>query len=364
MQSHTKLFWKIRLQTILWLVLILGFISSLPVILNWPTMYIYILIASVLTAIPLGWLLTKICHSHSVKTNWIRCSVGLFFFATGVASLPIYYSIVITETNPALQPQAVLVNGDKTVTFQGMQHIGSENFYKSVIYDVEEALSNGFVIYYEGVQTNSPESKDFFEKLTAGITGGQKHLDETYSAIGKACGLKFQLDYFGLLEADKKEHPERHVIADVDALELKGEFERLMKTDVKFAKANKNFFDVAEQDSSADPSAALVSFLKSGSEGQKKLAGIVCRGFMSKKIGQSDGGKVANIEPVILDYRNRELAKRITNDTNKKIFITYGAKHFSGVFELLKENDPKWEVRSVKWMRAIESPKKEYEAKL
>ncbi|MFG1483162.1 hypothetical protein ABMA79_00715 [Halobacteriovorax sp. HFRX-2_2] len=308
--------------------------------------------------------MTKICNSHTLKTNWLRCSLGLFFFSTGIVSLPIYYSIVITETNPALQPQTVLVNGDKTVTFQGMQHIGSENFYKSVIYDVEEALANGFVIYYEGVQTNSPESKDFFEKMTAGITGGQKNLAETYSAIGKACGLKFQLDYFQLLEADKKEHPERHITADVDALELKAEFERLMKTDKQFAKNNKDFFKVAEQGSGDDPSAALVSFLKSGSEGQKKLAGIVCRGFMSKNMGKSESGKVLSIEPVILDYRNRELAKRIINDSNKKIFITYGAKHFSGVLELLKENDPNWEVRSVKWMRTIETPKKEYEAKL
>ncbi|MGI4993871.1 hypothetical protein ACRXCV_14625 [Halobacteriovorax sp. GFR7] len=364
MQSHTKVFWKIRLQTIIWLVLILGFFSSLPVILNWPVLYVYILIASFLFAIPFGWLITKFCNSHTLKTNWLRCSLGLFFFSTGIASLPIYYSIVITETKPALQPQTVLVNGDKTVIFQGMQHIGSENFYKSVIYDVEEALANGFVIYYEGVQTNSPASKKFFEKITAGITGGQKDLAKTYSAIGKACGLKFQMDYFGLLDADKKEHPERHIIADVDALELKAEFNRLMKTDKKFARENKNFFKVAEQESKDDPSAAFVSFLKSGSEGQKKLAGIVCRGFMSKKIGESDSGKVTSIEPVILDYRNNELAKRIINDSNKKIFVTYGAKHLSGVLELLKENDPNWEVRSVKWMRTIETPKKNYKGKL
>lgn len=47
-------------------------------------------------------------------------------------------------------PQATLSNGSKTVVFQGMVHVGSEPFYKTVVCDIEQALSDGFVIFYEG----------------------------------------------------------------------------------------------------------------------------------------------------------------------------------------------------------------------
>lgn len=47
------------------------------------------------------------------------------------------YLIVITDTHPATVPQVTLTHGSRQVVFQGMQHIGSEHFYKAVIYDVE-----------------------------------------------------------------------------------------------------------------------------------------------------------------------------------------------------------------------------------
>lgn len=102
-------------------------------------------------------------------------------------------------------------------------------------------MSEGCVIYYEGVQTATPESKAFFEKLSHELVGGSD-LSGTYKSIDEICGMKFQLDDFGLLDADKAEHPKRHVIADVDAIEIKAEYERLMRVDPTFAKAHANDF--------------------------------------------------------------------------------------------------------------------------
>ena len=36
------------------------------------------------------------------------------------------------QADPPLLPQATLTNGQKTVVFQGMIHVGMESFYKSV----------------------------------------------------------------------------------------------------------------------------------------------------------------------------------------------------------------------------------------
>lgn len=360
--------WKIRLSTIVWFVLGLGFLLSLPIIFGWaPWVFTVVLVFAVVLAIPTAWITRAIFagdRQRSFAICWIRSTVAWVFVLCIVVAAPIYYLATITEVEPVLKPQATLTNGQKTVVFQGMQHIGSENFYKAVIYDIEKAIADGYVIYYEGVQTATPESQEFFSKLTAALTAGHTNLSSAYKAMAEACGLKFQSDYFTLLEADKKEHPERHVIADVDAIELKQEYERLMRTDPAFANQHADDFKELSGDDSTRSMAQAVTWMESGSESQKKLAGVVCRGYMTLAL-TSEGTKTpGNFAPIILDFRNRALARRIIGDPRDKIFIIYGSQHLSGVFDLLKQQDPKWTVATVKWMRTIEVPKRHLEGKL
>lgn len=362
--------WKIRLNTVFWVVLILGFLLSFPVINDWATWVFLVLLAvAAILAFPTAWfrkLIFRRDKERAFSVRWTGSVLGWFFLLCMVTAAPIYYFATIAELRPMLVPQAVLSDGQKTVVFQGMMHIGSENFYKSVIYDIEHALSEGYVIYYEEVQTTSPESKVYFEKFTKALTGGED-LSGLYKILSEASGLKFQKDYFTLLEADKKEHPERHVIADVDALELKAEYERLMQTDPAFAKAHANDFkEEAEGKVSSEDLTGFVEWLRSGSESQRKLAGIVARGIITLQMSQkAEGNKkkeegMKGFTPVVLDFRNRALVKRILEESNDKIFITYGSEHLSGVLELLQKQNPAWKVESVKWLRTIE-PSKQYE---
>jgi hypothetical protein len=110
---------------------------------------------------------------------------------------------------------------------------------------------------------------------------GQRGLSGTYKSIGEVCGMKFQLDYFGLLDADKAEHPKRHVIADVDAIELKAEYERLMREDPAFAKAHANDFQPKPATNDNAFMLKVVDWLKNGSEAQKTLGGVACRGLFT-----------------------------------------------------------------------------------
>jgi hypothetical protein len=68
-----------------------------------------------------------------------------------VLATPIYYLALRGELRPAAVPQAVLSNGPKTVVFQGMVHIGSEPYYKGMVYEVGKALTEGSALFYEGV---------------------------------------------------------------------------------------------------------------------------------------------------------------------------------------------------------------------
>ena len=350
--------WRIRLQAIAWFVLVAAFVLGLPILLGWGygLLLLLVLVAAVL-AVAGAWVIRRFSPTAAGRpfaSVWSRTLPGWTLILGVLVAAPFYYLMVVTDTRPATVPQVSLTNGSKRVVFQGMQHIGSEHFYQAVIYDVEKALSEGYVSYYEGVQTSTPESKAFFEKLSHELVGGSD-LSETYKSIGEVCGMKFQLDYFGLLEADKAEHPKRHLVADVDALELKAEYERLMREDPAFAKAHADDFQPRPATNDNAFMLKVVEWLKSGSAAQKTLGGLTCRGLftLSQDTASTAPGRMA---PVILDFRNRALAQRIMQSPDDRIFITYGAAHLPGLVAELRKLDPKWAVGSVKWLRTIEAP--------
>lgn len=350
--------WRIRLQAIAWFVLLVAFVLGVPILLGWGYGLLALLVlGAALLAVASAWLLRRLSPTATRRpfaSVWLRNLLGWTLILGVLVAVPFYYLMVVADTRPATVPQVALTNGSKRVVFQGMQHIGSEHFYQAVIYDVEKALSEGYVSWYEGVQTPTPESKAFFEKLSHELVGGSD-LSGTYKSIGEICGIKFQLDYFGLLEADKAEHPKRHLVADVDALELKAEYERLMREDAAFAKAHANDF---KPKPSTDDNALMlkaVEWLKKGSESQKTLGGVACRGLFSLNQPAEDSPP-GHMEPVMLEFRNRALAQRIMQSNDDKIFITYGAAHLPGLVAELRKLDPKWAVGSVKWLRTIEAP--------
>ena len=118
-------------------------------------------------AIPVAWIIRRLFRGQRqqrVSTSYLRGWVGLTFLLSILVATPIYGIALITELRPLIVPQAELSNGKKTVVFQGMMHIGSEGFYKGVVYDIENALSQGYVIYYEGVRPSTPEAAASVQK--------------------------------------------------------------------------------------------------------------------------------------------------------------------------------------------------------
>lgn len=271
-----------------------------------------------------------------------------------LAGVPVYWLIVREATHPLLLPQVTLSNGATTVVFQGMVHVGSEGFYKSLVYDLENALTNGYKLYYEGLKNSTPEADAWFSKQFA----GGNDLGTNYKALARNCGLQYQIDYFQLLVADMRAHPDRHLTADVDTQELKAEYDRLMATDKKFSAALEAEHTTSSgEGESFDPMAKLMRWTEA-SPSHQTLGGILCRGFFTVALTSHLESKAEGhpLDRLLLDFRNRHLADTIAAEVHPRIFVTYGAEHFRGVFQLLKEKDPRWRIQSVKWARPISTP--------
>jgi hypothetical protein len=365
----------IAVQAILWFVLTGLALLGLLAIANWATWVPVALVAiGFLIAVPV-YLVRRAFASDKTRVGWLKSYVPMALASTlvllALAGLPIYYLALRAENRPLIAPQVTLTDGQRTLVLQGMSHVGSEEFYKSVVYDLENALTQGFTLFYEGVQRSPGEGDAWFSTYLA--QGG--NLSENYKALSGVCGLRFQLDYFTLLEADRAEHPGRHVAADVSALDMKREFDRLAAEDPGFKQWAETEAG-ASKGKGGDPSLAqIVGFLKDSTPGQRQIAGILCRGVFSIALqpahqgdgkgegeSQGEGRATYSMSPVILDFRNRALVERIVNSDAQKIYVTYGAEHIPGLLTLLEDQPKPWKVLSAKWSRALSEPR-EYQGR-
>lgn len=62
---------------------------------------------------------------------------------------PLSWLILQSALNPLALPRITLSEGSRQGVFQGMVHIGSEGFYRSVVYDMLRARDAGPVLYFE-----------------------------------------------------------------------------------------------------------------------------------------------------------------------------------------------------------------------
>lgn len=343
-----------RVSTVLWFVAALGFLLALPVLFGFSVWAPAVVLGlAIVLALPVAGLIWTVFDRRRGRTRfirrWLAVGVALTLGLSIAAAAPIYYLAGLVASRPLAVPQAVLSNGQKTIIFQGMTHVGTEAFYKSVVYDLQHAIADGYVIYYEGVTPDPAGAKWFSETLA---DGGD--LTAEYKDLGKVCGLAFQGEYFQLLAGDIREHPDRHVAADVSTLQMKQEYERLVASDKGFAEKVEKA--AKEKEDKADSADVLAKFLKWSQDGDPRhqsLGGVVCRGAMNIVLARR---APSDFDPLVLDYRNRALVNRILTDPRSRIYVNYGAGHLPGVLALLRRSDPKWTVLSVKWMRVIEAP--------
>ncbi len=354
--------WLARLNGAFWLALILFALAGLLVVGKLP-LWIVSLVAAAGVALGailflLRWLAKRRDPAYSPGRSFGAFALAGALGMLGLASLPVFYLAFWVQSGPTAVPLATLSNGQKTVVFQDMQHIGSEDFYKSVVFDLEQALADGYTLFYEGVTPvdGRPDLTDWFNQT---LRGSKQDLSAGYKKMAEQCGLSFQLNYFDPIKADMAIHPSRHITADTNFLEMKTEYDRLLREDTVFAaamaaKAAK--VKQATSNSGGDPFALFLGIVEGATPEQKKLAGIVCRGVLGMAVSGALGEEKDPSNRIIVDFRNRALARFVDESKSDKIYITYGAAHFPGFFAELQKRDPKFAIRAVKGVRPMTLP--------
>lgn len=335
----------IRVKTLGWAVVAVLFLTGAPLL--WaasPLVLLGVIAAGALIGGLLHWLRTRI--RRGVGRRWHAAVIGAGL-TTGLVAAPLWWVILQPALHPLAVPRVTLSDGNRQVIFQGMVHVGSAQFYRSVVYDLIRAKDAGDVLFFEGVQPGTPEADAWLDAATQ--SGGD--LNAQYGKIGAVCGLNFQGDFLAFLQRDQALDPAHLVSADVSVTEMYDEWQRLVAADPTLAAAmpdgsggEGNVFDVSR----------LIGLATGLQDSQKDLLAAVCRGVFSIILGRAESPDQMN--RVILDFRNKRLADRIAAMPDADIYITYGSGHFPGLFSAMQALNPDWQIVGTSWITAIQPP--------
>ncbi|MCH2188295.1 hypothetical protein MK079_00500 [Candidatus Gracilibacteria bacterium] len=276
---------------------------------------------------------------YNIGYRFIK-NIGFFLVVLGtmVGSWSYYQNSI----SPAIMPAYTLSNGEKTVLFQTMSHIGSESFYQNVVSNLTQAKQDNFVYFFEGVRPGSPENTKRFNEII-GI-----EFDATlYENFSKLYGVTHQDNSIFLgLENDKDYNID---LSLDDIVEL---------YDARVGETQKNY------EVPVDISAEIITLLTQLSENELKVLRYINQSLLNFFIKNdsiqqvlSDNFTNGDIFAIILDERNDLLANSIIESEYDKIYTTYGLLHFKGVLELLQKSDPNWKIIEKKELYPISIPR-------
>lgn len=246
---------------------------------------------------------------------------------------------------PAQMPRHTLTNGEQTIIFQNMSHIGSESFYVNVRDNLKKKKQEGYVLYYEWVRPGSEENKKAFD-MALWI----KLESDTYSSLARLYGVVAQDNNMFLWLWST---PDINVDISIDEI-MSIYNKRPEKTGVwenKWLLNSREAYDAQELvlDKLDNISSAQLFVIKSFN--------VAFLNFMIKHSFLRDGAiKLMwneDIFSVILDDRNEHVANYIITNNEEKIIILYWLMHFEWILSLLQSHDSRWSIVSTENQQII-----------
>lgn len=238
------------------------------------------------------------------------------------------------DVSPATMPTYTISNGEKTVIFQAMSHIWSQNFYDTVRENILQAKNEGFVYYYEWVRPGSQENEEKFNNAL------WVEFDASlYENMSKLYGLVAQDNRYFLWLWDT---PDKNV--DVSLDEVIEKYESI--------KSEKNI--QREYTQALPVSEVLFEQLNRLNEREITILRYVNKAMVNMIIKNSGFSDImiqnfSNQElfAVILNKRDEVLAQEIITSEDQKIITTYGLLHFQWVLDILQKSDIKWQITKI-----------------
>ena len=250
--------------------------------------------------------------------------------------------------NKSYEDKYTLTDGNKTVIFQGMTHIGLKSFYHEVGKEMTEYRNSGYQIMLEGFGHSgiSPLSADH-ENYLVESDKFEDYKKRYYKMINKDDlindnSIKYINQQFIL--TSYLNYSDEYIDIDKETVSKLLDSNKISKSASQNETAKNNYLNKAGDHS--EPLARLYDkekfyiFMRNIGNSFFIQFG---RSYIDPIIAKFDDSM--NLKKVItIEERDKHLANSIVNSKSDKIYITYGSAHFKGVLENLKEMNPDWKV--------------------
>lgn len=255
--------------------------------------------------------------------------------------LAIGFIVVVNTFFPGKVSRYEVSNGEKTIVYQSMSHLASQSFYDDVRADLTQKWEEWFVLFYEWVRPWSVENeRAFWEALGFDI---DMQFYENFRAL---TWLVFQWDvnFLGLAQQDF------NVDLSIDDIMRLYDDQGYQPVSTPFAADfSQDMKEITQQLQWLTPR-------------QKKSVQYVYRAFFNVMLHLVDQWQLElpvdqiQIFNVILDDRNDFVAKTIDESEYDKIYLMYGALHFSGVYDEIRRLQPDrdWTLVSIDHQQVVD----------
>lgn len=248
------------------------------------------------------------------------------------------FSYYQNEINPAKMPIFTISNWEKIVVFQAMSHIWTFEFYQKVKDNIIKQKNNWYVLYFEWVREWSKKNQDAFNKALW-IKFDQK----TYENVSKLYWLINQDNEMFLWLVNDLDY---NVDISIDEI-----MEKYNKLKIDLWVWNRTYSQPI------DISQMIIEELAKIRENELKVLRYINKSFVNliiknENLQSAIQNNFANKElfDVILNKRNEVIAKKIISWDDKKIIAIYWLLHFKWVYEILKSQDIKWQIKEINYL--------------
>lgn len=248
-----------------------------------------------------------------------------------------WISYLYNEILPAPMPEYTLTDWEKIVKFQAMSHIWKKQFYDKIVENLTNFKKEWWVYFYEWVKMWTKENSDNFNKAL-----WIKFDEDLYKNFSKLYWVSNQDNSIFMWLVNDKDYN-----VDLNMDEIMTEYWKIMQSKPEWEREYKSKLPL-------DANKTIIDTLSELNERELKVLVYINQSILNFIIWSentqwflTNNFTNKDLFDVILGKRNEVLANEIINTEHNKIYITYWLLHFKWVFELLSENNNKWQIISV-----------------
>lgn len=284
------------------------------------------------------------------------CREILIFLKIAIFSCTVVYLIPMTiyaytkgGVSTASMNTYTLTNGQKTVVFQSMGHIGLRAFYKEVGEEIIDYRQKGYRFFFEGIGSTG------YKPLRKGDVGYEEAVTQYNSYYDVNKKILEKMDSESIYKNSKYTYQRielSHYLAyDDEYADLS--YSALFELAEKHAKENniskKTLDSYKNMDLSYSSSTHRLLnnemlFIYMENTREYPLFSFLER-YLTPLTNKLSSDYSLNTN-VTINARDQNLVKHILDEPENLIYLTYGDAHLKGFFENLKEIDSNWKIIS------------------